>query len=220
MPKPIRTFIAIELSQEIKTYLAAMQARLDDSVSITKPVVRWTNAKNVHLTLRFLGDTTSSQVTQLKPQLRSLAENHQPFSVAMPSHQSADDDRAKPIGVFPNWQRPSIVWAGITGELDVLFALQVGTESVAQTLGFAAETRKFSPHVTIGRIKAGRRMSGEEKSALRMLGTQLRDYTARYTRQELWQIEPPPMKVSEFTLIQSQLRPSGPAYTPLERFKL
>ena len=63
-------------------------------------------------------------------------------------------------------------------------------------------------------------MSGEEKDALRMLGTELRDYTAQYTRQELQQIEPSPMSVNEFTFIQSELCPSGPVYTPLEYFKL
>ena len=102
--------------------------------------VHWVPAKNIHLTLRFLGDTTLQQIEAIKPSLIDLTQHYQPFEVNIEGS-----------GAFPNLKRPRVVWIGVKAP-DSLFQLQKSIEAVCHKIGFETETRPFSPHLTLGRV--------------------------------------------------------------------
>ncbi|MFZ1400975.1 MAG: RNA 2',3'-cyclic phosphodiesterase [Candidatus Promineifilaceae bacterium] len=140
MREKIRLFIAIELPEGVKEALA------ETAVSLTKNVpagaIRWVGREQMHLTLRFLGDTAVAQLPALHDELTQLAARHQPFQL-----------RLRGVGAFPNAKRPRVVWAGLAGELARLQTMQAALEDRVVALGWAREKRPFNPHLTLGRVK-------------------------------------------------------------------
>ena len=94
----IRTFIAVELPQEIQDGLQKLQSDLRTSM----PDVRWTKHSNIHLTLKFLGDVQVSRIDSISRILGDVADQFSPFTMSLAG-----------IGAFPNSRKPRIVWAGI-----------------------------------------------------------------------------------------------------------
>jgi 2'-5' RNA ligase len=136
----IRLFIAIELPEPIQKALLEAAAQLGRR--LPEGVVRWVKPEQMHLTLRFLGDTAVARLPALQDQLEELGNQHAPFCL-----------RLNGVGAFPNRQKPRVVWAGLAGELAVLQAMQVALEARVVALGWAGEQRPFSPHITLGRVK-------------------------------------------------------------------
>lgn len=133
----IRTFIAIDLSPDIKTALDAFIRQLKAGGTLP---VRWTAAQNIHITLKFLGDVDERQLPRLQAALTGAVQGTAPFSA-----------RVGKLGAFPKPERPRILWVGC--ELEAAgYHLQKAVESAAAGLGFAREERPFSPHLTIGRV--------------------------------------------------------------------
>lgn len=131
----VRAFVALELPAEAKARLAQAQARLQARL----PGVRWVSAAGLHLTLRFLGDSTPRQIERLTAALHAAA-------CACP----AGAGRLAGLGVFPERGAPRVLWVGL--ELPApLFELQAACERAARAAGFAPETRAFTPHLTLGR---------------------------------------------------------------------
>ena len=198
--KPIRAFIAIELPQELRERLARLQRALQQELQreLGQELFRWTPPENLHLTLRFLGQTSPSQQETVTAGLRTIAQDRQPLSLALQG-----------LGIFPSPSRPRVIWVGLGGALAELARLQEAVEQLAQEAGFQAESRGFSPHVTIAR--AQRHASSAQ---LRAAGARLQPRLAR-----------PGEPLGRFTareiaLIRSQLRRGGPVYTPLAHFPL
>lgn len=135
-----RAFIALELSPEIKQvladYVAPLRA-LDKGLS-------WTNAENVHLTLKFLGDVFESQIENVAAALRETCASFPPIGAEISDS-----------GVFPNAHRPRVLWIGIKENSGKLAELAQRIESECRRLGFEQEARNFTPHLTIGRVKEG-----------------------------------------------------------------
>ncbi len=101
----IRSFIAIELSNEACAALADLQDRLK---AVTPPrTLRWTKPQSIHLTLHFLGNITAKQVVKVTEIVQTVASTGQSFSL-----------RLEGLGCFPNMRRPRIVWVGVMGETD------------------------------------------------------------------------------------------------------
>jgi 2'-5' RNA ligase len=193
MMTTIRSFIAIELSDEVRTVLTDLQSRLK---AIVPPnTVRWTAPQNVHLTLHFLGHMAADDVSKVTNVLPVVTSSVSPFSLTLQG-----------LGCFPNPRRPSIVWVGISGEIETLVKLyhELG-EMLKQSIGFEPEKRPYSPHLTIGRVKKGippRRLN-QLRQALEQEQANVGQLTA--------------LKVTEISLIKSELTPTGPIYTPLAR---
>ena len=138
----MRTFIAIEIPPEVKQQLRTEQNRLQDLLALRDlpPVLRWADPDNLHLTLRFLGETDSIQRRQLQNGLAGIAARHEPFSLA-PSR----------LGCFSSWNNLRVLWVGIGGDSAALQAVQSEVESLARQVGFPLERKRFSPHLTLAR---------------------------------------------------------------------
>jgi 2'-5' RNA ligase len=189
----IRAFIAIPLPAALLTELAALQRRLERKVPSRS--VRWVRAEGIHLTLKFLGDTPTERLPNIKQALAAVAR-----------HAPGCTFAAEGLGCFPNTNRPRVVWVGIRESTGRLAALQQAIEEVVAPLGFSPEGRNFSPHLTLGRV--GRRAS---RSDAAQVGQLVAD-TDVGTLAEV--------PADRFCLIRSVLKPTGADYTVLEELLL
>lgn len=184
----IRSFVAIEVPSSVQQEVEAIQNHLQK----TGASVRWVKPKNVHLTLKFLGDIEPIQVEPILAELGRIAEQTTPFRLEI-----------KGIGCFPNMRNPRVLWIGIEDREAKVSKLQSSVEDVLEDLGFAREKRAFRSHLTFGRMKApkGRSQLVEE---IRQIGNKSLG----------------PIEVNAITFFQSQLHPDGAIYTPLGSAKL
>ena len=138
----IRTFIAIRLPGEIEKALG----QLAEAMRPLWPErgVRWVKAENIHLTLRFLGDTKDEQVAGIEKGLLEIAGKHEGFELALAGS-----------GCFPNERKPRVIWTGVEGREERLGVLQRDIEMLVRGLGWEAERRDFVPHLTLGRVRQG-----------------------------------------------------------------
>ncbi|MBZ5546146.1 MAG: RNA 2',3'-cyclic phosphodiesterase [Acidobacteriia bacterium] len=180
----MRAFIAIDLSAEIQGALARQQAAFQDA----SPDARWTRPEGTHLTLKFLGEISDQQVSQVTVALSALP-SFPPFVVEV-----------KGFGFFPDARRPGVFWAGVAAPQD-LTELARRIEDSMEKLGFARERRAFNPHLTLARFKIPR-----PQIRLRALVEQQADTS-------LGRFE-----VSEFFLFESRLSPHGAEYRQVARF--
>lgn len=196
----MRTFIAIEFPPTIQQQLENITRQLRSYLRTQNApeCLRWAGLHNVHLTLRFLGETTSAQAQLLAADLAEMTKRQEPFKLAL-GH----------VGGFPNLRQPRVLWLGVEGDIKQLNALQVVVEQCVQRAGFPAETRAFSPHITLARASRN-----AAKSDLRQIGQLVQTYSAPESLREL-----PPFQVSELVHMQSQLYRSGAVHTPLARFR-
>lgn len=142
----IRSFIAIELPQELKLELGRLQA----SLKVDKPRIKWVNPEGMHLTLKFLGNVPATSINDITQAMTESAAKVSPFKLEV-GH----------LGVFPNMKRVQVVWVGLGGELDRIKQLHKLLEINLSRLGFAAEKRPFSPHLTLARV--GNEASPDER---------------------------------------------------------
>ena len=151
----------------------------------------WSRTGNIHLTLRFLGDTDARQRRALIDALQAAAVDWRPFRLSVSG-----------VGGFPNLRRPRVLWVGMDGDLAALNALQAAVEAMVQGVGFAAEGKRFSPHLTLARSR--RNLSSRDLAAV---GQAVSDYTP----------DPPSTEatIDHLVYIHSDLRPGGAVYTPL-----
>jgi RNA 2',3'-cyclic 3'-phosphodiesterase len=188
----IRSFIAIELPDDLKKALAELQKTFK---SAGNSPVKWVDPSNIHLTLKFLGDIDVSISGKITAALEEAVRGLPPFSI-----------EASKLGVFPNLNRIQIIWVGLYGELEKLGQLQKRIDESLKTLGFPAENRPFTPHLTIGRV---------------------RDYAHPDERQKLGQLFSATgfegkykISVKSVNLMKSQLMREGPIYTNISKVEL
>ena len=135
----IRTFIAIEIPLEIHRQIADLQASLRQE----NAKIPWTKPENIHLTLKFIGDVESSQIEPISAAVRTACQTISPFQISV-----------NEAGCFPNPNNPRVLWVGCKGESETLFTLQKNIENALSDIGFKKEKRKYSAHLTIGRVKS------------------------------------------------------------------
>ncbi|MBL8203572.1 MAG: RNA 2',3'-cyclic phosphodiesterase [Blastocatellia bacterium] len=135
----MRVFIAIELPDEIKAALMALQ----DDLRQTRADVAWTKPENFHLTIKFLGEVEANQIAAITNACVDAAASVDSFVLGV-----------KTTGVFPNLKQPKVLWASVAGELEKLQSLHRQLEANLHALGFAKEARAFNPHLTLGRVKS------------------------------------------------------------------
>ncbi len=200
----MRTFVGIELSEEMRGQLGRVTSALAlflSDAGVAGRLVRWSGVDKAHITLRFLGETDAAQRQQIRAGLAEMAPRHAPFVLAL-----AD------LGCFPNWTRPQVLWTGVAGDRGALECLQAPIEEIAQSAGFPAERRPFSPHITLART--ARSASPQDR---RRLGAALAAFRA----------DPPldlghlgTVTVDHLIFMRSDLRPTGSVYTPIERVEI
>jgi 2'-5' RNA ligase len=134
----IRAFIAVDLPSDVQDCLEQISAKLKDQIG--EKSVRWVSVPNIHLTLKFLGDVSENNLDVLKEIISAEAALQKPmeFSVGR-------------LGAFPKMVRPRVVWVGVEAPSDLLM-LQRGIETRTAKVGYPKDRRKFSPHLTLGRV--------------------------------------------------------------------
>ena len=145
--KQVRSFIAIELPDELKSGLAQLQAQLKIGKQLS---VKWVDPYSIHLTLKFLGSVNIDRIGEITAAMEEAAQGIPPFYLEV-----------KELGVFPNLRRVQVAWVGIMGEVDKLARLQERVDASLFCLGFARESRSFTPHLTLARVRD--RASPEER---------------------------------------------------------
>lgn len=135
----IRSFIAIEVPEEIKRGLAEIQERLKR----TGADVGWTRPEGIHLTLKFLGEVEEERLVDIRKGVEQATKGFPNFVL-----------EAGGIGIFPNPRSPRVLWIGIKDSGDTLKNLQEAIERETERLGFKHEDRAFTPHLTLGRVRS------------------------------------------------------------------
>lgn len=184
----IRVFLAVELTRELHQALAQLQSTLKKVL----PPISWVRPESIHLTIKFLGDTEERLLDDLRQAVSEAAAGHGPFSVTLEG-----------LGVFPNGpngRAPRVLWVGMGGDVEALRRLATEVDRACEVLGFPGETRPFSPHVTLARIKRNGREVGQ---ALARQGVM----DQRITLGDL--------RVEAVVCMQSELKPTGAVYTRL-----
>ena len=182
----LRAFIAVEIPAHLQQTVHRETARLRKTID---SLVRWVPPQNMHLTLKFLGDVSPSSVDFLRQMLRSEAANIPCFEFHLAG-----------LGAFPNLRRPRVLYIGIQAPA-ALDALQHGIESATRRLGYEAEERPFSAHLTLGRVRQNATAVEQQQIRRAIEGTQV----------DL----PGTAKVDSVHLYKSELNPGGSVYTRL-----
>lgn len=177
----VRSFIAIELPDELKLGLARLEAQLKMS---KQPWVKWVDPYSIHLTLKFLGSITADRISEITGAMGAATQGIPPFRLEV-----------KDLGVFPSLRRVQVAWVGISGEVNKLSQLLQRLESNLTRLGFAPESRPFTPHLTLARLR--NRASLDERQSFGQL-IAATGFKAAYT-----------IKVDAINLMRSQLTREG-----------
>lgn len=193
--KTLRAFVAVEFPPSLRERLGEVAAELQRS--LPGRVVNWVSPANMHLTLKFLGDTPEGDVPRICEALATAAKGVAPFTVEVGG-----------LGCFPNLRQPRVVWAGVNPQEPVL-KLQAAVEGALGPLGYEPESRRFSAHLTLGRVR--REASPGQASRV---GEAVRGHSAARAGQA---------PIGRLVLFKSDLRPprtgglrpQGPLYTRL-----
>lgn len=177
----IRSFIAFDLPQDILESIGDVQAQ----VKKREVKLKWVPVKNIHLTMKFIGDIQKNMIDSLANIMAESVEGIGAITLS-----------AKGMGVFPGLHRPKVLWIGIDGEVDQLNRLQNTLDKKLSSIGIQAEKRPFTGHLTIGRAK--------EKLNMEPLKESLRLFYDFQTR---------PFTINEMKLFQSELLPTGAVYS-------
>jgi len=184
----IRAFLAIDVPDSYRAGLATVQVALKKSGAD----VRWVTPANIHLTLKFFGDITDTQVEEIATAAAAVAAATPAFHL-----------QAQGVGTFPNPKNPRVIWLGLGGQTDVLAGLVQQLEEAFVPLGFPAEKRSFTPHLTLGRVRSSRGREELQRQMANLVLPAFQDFT-----------------VTGMVLYQSSLRPQGAVYTPLQHIGL
>lgn len=134
----IRTFIAIDVPDEVKSEMMRMQEALR---KLPGNRISWTRPQGIHLTLKFLGDIPENEIDDIANVLESALLDQNRFEI-----------QTTLTGGFPNLKRPRVLWLGVDGG-DELINIHRRVDKGLYKLGFDKEKKRFNPHLTIGRAK-------------------------------------------------------------------
>ena len=183
----IRSFIAIELPRELRLGLSQLQSRLKQA---GQPGIKWVDPNGIHLTLKFLGNIAAARTGEITGAIEQAARGIAPFQLGLGE-----------MGAFPSLSRVQVIWVGIGGEVTKLSQLQKNLESSLAPLGFTPESRPFTPHLTLARLRQ-RVPTGDGKDLGQLIAATRPETT--YT-----------FKVNAINLIRSQLTREGATYSRL-----
>jgi RNA 2',3'-cyclic 3'-phosphodiesterase len=185
----VRLFVALEIPAGVRENLATLVKDLRTSSSpMSDERPRWVRPGNLHLTLKFIGETNAAKLEGIRSAL-SKVRSH--AAVVL---------KFRGLGFFPNERRPRVLWAGVDASPN-LTPLAGDIERALDTQGIAREQRAFTPHLTLARFEPpglpAKLLAAIQENSERQFGS----FQAR-----------------EFHLIESRLKPSGAEYTSLASF--
>jgi len=178
----IRCFISVNLPDDVRRSMADLIAELKKA----GPDVSWVPAGNIHLTLKFLGNTNDSLIPMIKERITKKLSHYNAFYIKIVG-----------VGCFPSEKRPRVLWIGIERS-DLLNSIQKDMEAEVEELGFAPEDRPFSPHLTFGRVRS-------QKGIAEMLRRFTEFRTADFGLVE----------VKSIHIMKSDLKPTGAEHTSI-----
>ncbi|MEW6009219.1 MAG: RNA 2',3'-cyclic phosphodiesterase [Candidatus Omnitrophota bacterium] len=183
----IRAFIAVELEPQIKEELAKIQEVLKTS----QADVKWVEPVNLHITLKFLGQTPIEKIEKINQLLKDSLSHFSPFPLSL-----------KTLGAFPKINYPRVIWVGAFSPENKLNTLADLVEGKLVSLKFPKEKRDFQSHITLGRVRS-------TKNQARLIeliqGTQVQEKT---------------MMVASLTFFKSHLSAKGSIYQPIFKINL
>ncbi|OGO31360.1 MAG: 2'-5' RNA ligase [Chloroflexi bacterium RBG_16_56_11] len=188
----VRAFIAIELTAELKRALALIQSRLKTE---SRSPVKWVEPDSTHLTLKFLGSVDSEKIEEITSVMSTAARGIGPFELELNG-----------LGVFPGPRQVHVIWVGLGGDLTRLGQLQQRIETGLIPLGFTPESRAFSPHLTLARVRDNTTPGERQQLGRTVEGAQLMSAGS--------------LHVDSVHLIRSQLTRQGAIYSRLRTVKL
>jgi 2'-5' RNA ligase len=141
MAKAVRTFIAIDLPQEVREYLESRQTDLASAGGD----VKWVRPDDIHLTLVFLGNVPVEEIAAVAAAVRGAAASMGPIRL-----------RAGGAGCFPPRGRPRVVWIGIEEPTGALARIQSAVAEATERFAEKPERREYKAHLTVGRVRGGR----------------------------------------------------------------
>jgi len=183
----MRVFIAIELSPDLRKRLASLEEQLKSS----EADVKWVEPKNIHLTLKFLGEIDERRLGEVAKIIQETAGKNKRFLIRL----------AFP-GAFPNLNFPRVIWIGIDkGDLETKEIAKILEEEITK-VGIPQESRPFSSHITLGRVRSGKNCEKLVKNLANLASKPLEDS--------------PEFLVTKITLFKSTLSAGGPIYEALQ----
>lgn len=182
-----RLFIGIELPVQIKRLLNDVSESLNSRVESAK----WVPYENLHLTLKFLGETPDAKIDDVALSLRRAVAEYRKFYFSLGQ-----------LGAFPNQRKARVLWLGVTHGTPELVAISKSIDNELINLGYEKEKRGFSPHITLARIK----IPSSVENAISAVDPNVCQGRI--------------VNVNSITLFESRLMPSGAEYAPLEHFNL
>ena len=186
---PLRTFLAVETPPEVRSRAAALVEQL----SAAGANVRWSDSDTWHWTLNFLGDVPDNEVPAVCKAAAATAVAFTPFDLGVCG-----------CGAFPSVSRPRTIWLGAGVGQEPLVLLQAALTRHLEPLGFRPEARRFTPHLTLGRLRDG-------VTGLKELSDLLRQHT---------EFDAGTMPVDEVVVLASRLERHGADHTVLGRAPL
>jgi RNA 2',3'-cyclic 3'-phosphodiesterase len=179
----IRAFIAAEISDEVRARVGELLTKLKR----TEAEVKWVRPASMHLTLRFLGNIFPDQVELIDAAMNEAVAGMAPVAVEVEG-----------AGVFPNPDRPRVLWLGLSRGGPELTALAERLNAALSARGFGPADRPFAPHLTLGRVKTPRNL----RPALKTLEAEAARSFGGYT-------------AGRVILFESELNRAGAKYTEL-----
>ncbi len=184
MKQRVRTFVAVEMSEAVRAAAAKIIRRL----AKCDAAVRWVEPEKMHLTLKFLGEVGTLEIPDVCRAVEEAVVEVPGFTFDVAG-----------VGAFPKIERPRTIWLGVTTGVEQLAELHGQIEKGLEKLGYPPENRRFSPHLTLGRVKH----AGPELEELSELIKSLADKPSGTAA------------VDEVTVFSSELTREGPIYQPL-----
>ena len=189
--KTIRTFFAVKIPrqslEDIEKILVVLKGQIPRRV-------KWVAAKSMHVTLKFIGDFIESHKVPMRKDLLSFTRGFGKMEIMFTE-----------LGGFPNLNKPRVIWIGLKYP-ESLRELAKVVDSLGNKYGYPKEVRKFSPHVTLGRVRRDAKNYDRER-----IGNFIKEYR---------QIEIAPFICAKLFFIQSTLTPAGPIYSTLAEIAL
>jgi RNA 2',3'-cyclic 3'-phosphodiesterase len=188
LPERVRCFVAVRLDEAILRRLAGVQEAVCAGLSGLRPVA----PEAMHLTCKFLGEIPQTDLGRAFDIVETAAATENAFESVVGG-----------LGIFPPRGRPRVVWVGMSDPDGSLERLNGILDRDGREIGVRAENRRYTPHVTLARIRDPRRASGLEErlSAISSEALGIQD-------------------IDEIALVMSELRPEGARYSDLGRARL
>ncbi len=178
----IRTFIAIPVPESV----FKLQSNLKNTISEKTGKVRWVKRDQLHITLKFVGDTPEESIDDVRSAIKIIADNTKPFEIFIQG-----------TGCFPKIERPRVMWIGLNGALGQLNQLVKNIHNSLDSIGFPKDEKEFNPHITMARARYPQKKTPDISSFLNA------------------NFDPIPFRIEKFQFISSELFPNGPVYTIL-----